>query len=176
VLIVHGVYHWRPRVVAFRNDYCIRCGGVSVALRRRTVDVLHIFFLPVLPLGVWKRWHCVSCGSDPHARTRTYRSVKWAGTLLLAFLAVLGWMASTDRQPHDQVFIWTLRIGAVVAFVAALRHTIKSPPDVDLAARLREVPPLAQSVCAVCGAGLAFIGGELRCSDCGATWSALEAA
>jgi hypothetical protein len=163
-------------VVGFRNDYCIRCDRIGLALQRRTVDALHVFFLPVLPLGVWKRWHCAACGSDPHARTRTYRSVKWAGTLLLAFIAGLGWMASTDRHAEDQAFIWTLRIGGVVAFVAALRHTIKSPPDVDLASRLRDVPPLPQSACAVCGAGLASIGGELRCSNCGATWRALEAA
>ncbi len=176
VLIVHGVYHWKRRLVGFRNDYCIRCDAIKLALQQQTVDVLHVLFVPILPLGVWKRWRCATCGSDPHARVRTYRSVKWAGTMLLGFITGVGWMASTDGYRGDGGCVWSLRIGGALAFALALRSTIKSPPDADLATRLRAVPPLDHSVCGICGGSLASVGAELKCSKCGAAWRALEAA
>jgi hypothetical protein len=85
-------------------------------------------------------------------------------------------MASTDGYRGDRGLIWSLRIGGTLAFALALRSTMKSPPDVDLAARLREVPPLDASACAVCGATLVSAESELVCSNCGAVWRALEAA
>ena len=52
MILIHGVYHWRPTPVAFRNDYCIPCRAERTSIQVRTIDVLHLFWVPLLPLGV----------------------------------------------------------------------------------------------------------------------------
>jgi rubredoxin len=170
-----GVYHWSPRVVGYRNDYCIRCGRPRLALRHRTFDVLHIWFIPVLPLGFWKRWLCSECGSDPHANVRTRRSIRWAGTALLAFIAFVGWAASPTARPEELWFIWALRLGGIVATGAALWASIKGPPDVDLRRELQTVPPVMDPSCLLCGATLFPSEPLWRCPNCGARRHALRA-
>ena len=56
MVIIHGVYHWSPKQVEFRNDYCLSCSAQRRAIRVRTFDVAHLFWIPILPLGFWKRW------------------------------------------------------------------------------------------------------------------------
>jgi hypothetical protein len=167
VLIVHGVYHWATRVVAYRNDYCLRCDQPRVALQYRTFDAVHIFFVPVLPLGFLKRWRCQECGSDPHANVRTRRSIKWAGTVLLGFITFVGWAASPHSRPGEVWFIWTLRLGGLVACGLALRSSLRSPPDVNLADKLRSLKPSGDQSCMLCGAAMVSVETALKCSRCG---------
>jgi len=71
LFIVYGVYRWKAKRVAFRNDYCLVCGEARRAVQVRTFDVGHIFWIPILPAGFWKRWVCTVCGQDPHVTTKT---------------------------------------------------------------------------------------------------------
>lgn len=50
--------------MAFRNDYCLARGEERRAVQVRTFDVGHIFWIPILPAGFWKRWVCTVCGKD----------------------------------------------------------------------------------------------------------------
>ena len=39
-------------------------GSRGWRILHRTFDVLHVFFIPFLPLGFWKRWLCAMCGAE----------------------------------------------------------------------------------------------------------------
>src|SRR5690349_21622497 len=110
VLVIHGTYHFGRRILAFRNDYCLTCAGPRLANLHRTFDVLHVFWLPILPLGSWSRWKCGTCGSNPHARAATSRALKWAGIACLVIGSVVFWAAPADRRlgrDNDPAMIWT---------------------------------------------------------------------
>ena len=83
MFIIHGAYHFWPKPVAFRDDYCLSCQSPRRSIAIRTLDVGHIFWIPVLPVGFWKHWKCISCGKDPHVNPKTRRSFLWAGLLCL---------------------------------------------------------------------------------------------
>ena len=51
MIIIHGVYRFAPKRRAFRNDFCLTCKAN---------------WIPLLPLGVWKKRVCSVCGRDPH--------------------------------------------------------------------------------------------------------------
>ena len=51
MFVIHGAYHFWPKRVAFRNDYCFTCGQACRAVAIRTFDVGHIFWIPILPVG-----------------------------------------------------------------------------------------------------------------------------
>src|ERR1039458_1806615 len=51
--IVRGAYHFRTKPVAFRDDYCLSCGAPRRSIAVRSVDVGHIFWIPILPVLFW---------------------------------------------------------------------------------------------------------------------------
>jgi hypothetical protein len=176
MLILHGTYSWGRKLVAYRNDYCLTCAAERVAFRHRTFDVFHIFFVPILPLGLWKRWHCAVCGQDPHASPRTRKSLKWAGVAVLALMTLSAFGVSPREKPDDAVFIWVVRLGGPLATAWAAWATLKSPPDVRLRDRLRGVSPLLDATCPLCKVMLFPSEPAWQCPRCGIRRTALPAA
>ena len=90
MLIVRGSYHFWPKRVAFRNDYCLRCQAPRRSIAIRTFDVRHLFWIPILPVGFWKRWQCEVCGQAPHIYPKVRRFFKWVGLVFSIAALSLG--------------------------------------------------------------------------------------
>jgi hypothetical protein len=166
VLVIHGVYHWRPRRIAFRNDYCRHCAAPRLAVQVRTFDVLHLFWLPLLPLGLWRRWRCSICGLDPHARTRTRRGFKVAGAVILALISVAAWVAPSETEP-DQAVLWGMRLVTPLLLGLAIRSILGHRPEPALEGLLAGVVPFEGHACPLCGGELLSLP-RLHCVRCGA--------
>jgi hypothetical protein len=138
-----------------------------MAFQHRTFDVYHVYWVPLLPLGFWRRWRCGACGSDPHANVRARRSLKWAGCAILALFALSAWAVTPAPQPAGAAFTWALRIGAPIALVFAVRATLRSPPDVRLGDVLRTVSPVTDVHCPDCREMLFPEEPAWRCPRCG---------
>lgn len=164
MLIVHGVYHWWPKTVGFRNDYCLFCGGARRATWIRTFDVGHLFWIPILPVGYWKRWLCTTCGRNPHESPKTRRSFKWAGLVVLILVSVVFWAGPVP--PDFVVGIWIIRVGAPVAAILVLWHLLRTPIDLSLKERLSTVVPASETICPFCGTPLTG-GPHWSCPGCG---------
>ena len=165
LFIVYGVYHWKTKRVAFRNDYCLVCGEARRAVQVRTFDVGHIFWIPILPAGFWKRWVCTVCGRDPHVTTKTRRGFKWVGLFVLVLFAAVLWMAPVE--PDAAAVSWSLRIAASVGAVLVLRHLLNTPKEPTLKEWLANLPPAADTVCPFCGAQLLILASQCSCQVCG---------
>ena len=170
VLVIHGIYHWRRRLLAFRNDYCLSCAQPRLAFLHRTFDVLHVFFVPVLPLGFWKRWLCGVCGRNPHARATTAKPLEWLGIAFLLLGAVVFWTTTPDHRAgkdNDPAMVWTFRIALPVAAAFAIRHTQQAKPPERLAEQLRGIAANRDSTCPRCGRTLTVAAPWYRCGGCG---------
>jgi len=165
LFIVYGVYHWRAKRVAFRNDYCVACGEAGLAVQVRTFDVGHIFWIPILPVGFWKRWVCTVCGRDPHVSTKTRRGFKWAGVFILLLFAVVFWIVPVE--PHSAAIFWGLRFAAPMGAILTLVHLLRTKKEPTLKARLASIPPAADTVCPFCGAQLLMLASQCSCPVCG---------
>ena len=174
--MLHGTYSFARTLVAYRNDYCLTCNRERTAYQIRTFDILHLFWLPILPLGFWKRWRCGTCGADPHASPRTRRSFKWAGVVVLFLTGLLGWAVPVREFPEDSLFFWVLRIGGPVGGLWALWATLRTPSDVDLKGMLRAVQPITDVDCPICKIPLFPSEPAWRCTRCGIKRRALGAA
>jgi hypothetical protein len=164
MLIIHGFYSFKRKIIAFREDYCLSCNARRIAYLHRTVDVFHLFYVPILPLGVWKRWRCEQCNLDPHIPKGTRYSFKWAGVVVLAIFGGVFWFAPIEKG--DELFAWSMRVGFPLAFVLSLWKTINSSPDVNLKQKLGEIRPAAQLNCPACGTANPPMD-HLRCLKCG---------
>ena len=165
MLIIHGAYNFRPKRLAFRNDYCLSCGQARRSVKIRTFDVLHIFWIPVLPIGFWKRWTCTACGRQPHVNTKTRRPMKWAGLLVLLILSAGSWAVPIDRD-----FVtgsWIFRIGAPLGAILVFAHLLQTPKEPSLKERLATIHPASDTVCPFCGAQLLILASHCSCPVCG---------
>jgi hypothetical protein len=174
LFILHGIYYFDRKTVAYRNDFCLSCAGPRRADRIRSFVVLHIFFVPLVPLGFWRMWRCSRCGRSPHSRPGESRWYKW---LLAAFFATLG-LATWLAPESGGLKLWSIRIMFLGFFLAALQSAIRSKPDfrrrLKLKEKLAEIQPSSMSICQLCNRPM-IIGEGCRCSACGAERMVLKA-
>ncbi len=166
-MLVHGVYHFWPKRVAFRNDYCLSCEAPRRAIATRTFDVGHIFWVPLVPVGFWKHWACTVCRRDPHVNPKTRPAFKWIGLICLLLLSGMFWATPIDASVS--ILGWLLRVGPLVGAAALLFQLLHTPSEPSLRERLAAIPPASDSVCPFCGTPL-IAGSHVHwsCPACGA--------
>jgi hypothetical protein len=154
MFIVSGAYHFWPKRVAFRDDYCLTCQAPRRSIAVRTFDVGYIYWIPILPVGFWKHWKCTLCGRDPHASPKTRRSFKWAGLACLTIFTAASWAAPVEGDPESAVFHWVFRIAAPAGAILLFVHLLRAPADSSLREKLAAVQPAADAVCPFCNTPL----------------------
>ena len=165
MLIVRGAYHFWPKRVAFRNDYCVRCDAPRRSVATRSFDVGHIFGIPILPVGFWRHWTCSVCGRKPHARSKL-RPLMWSGLYLLIAISVIFWAVPLD--PAFAVGSWICRVAAPAAAMVLAVRLLRDLRRPSLRKRRAAITPADDTVCPFCAAGLvAGTGTRWSCSECG---------
>ena len=154
MFILHGTYHLGRKRLAYRNDFCLTCERENVAEQWRTFDLFHLFFVPVLPLGFWKRWHCAACGNNPHERVRTSKTLIIVFAAVVGLMAALFWMPPLIPPPADAQTFWTMRLIFSLGFPALVFWATRMKPVIGLKERLRQVKPLPTDSCWRCGGSL----------------------
>ena len=165
MLLIHGVYHFRPKRVAFRNDFCLSCKQARRSAQIRSFDAAHIFWIPFLPLGFQRKWSCTVCGRQPEIHRGTRRSFKWIGLFILILLGTVSWMLPIE--PEDIIVSWVFRIAAPLGAILTLAHLLRTPKDASRAALLKDIPPATDTVCPFCGAQLLILSSTCSCPTCG---------
>lgn len=163
--IVYGVYRWKPKRLAFRNDYCLKCDAQRRAILLRTFNVVHIYWIPVLPLGFWRKWFCTVCGRDPHANVKTRRGFKWVGLFILMLFSVAFWALPADSELG--IGLWVFRIGAPLGAALMFVHLLRAKKEPSLASRLAAIPPALDTVCPFCASQLLILASGVSCPGCG---------
>jgi hypothetical protein len=165
LLFVYGVYHYLPKRVAFRNDYCLACARPRRSVQVRTFDACHLFWIPLVPLGFHRRWLCTTCGRLPHVYPGTRRGFKWAGLVVLLVVAIASWVSP---PPSDfLVRGWLIRAGASIGAILTLVHLLRTRKDPSLKERLAAITPASDTVCPFCGSALLLLSSQCCCPGCG---------
>jgi len=178
MLLLHGHYKFFPRRAAVRNDWCTVCQVPRLALGTRSWVVLHLFYVPLLPVARVTDWNCSACGNYPGARLATPRS--WLRTVFIfaGFLAAVAvWLLVatlvTGRDPLAQGdgrmsdgFVGAatfLMVAGVVAWQALRQQRrAEAPGAVETKA---PVAPLSGDRCPLCG-DLMLTRANPRCGRC----------
>ena len=166
MIIIYGSYHWFPKRTAFRRDYCRSCETETTSLRIRTLDVFHVFWIPLIPWGMWSRWVCAACGRRPHVNTRTRKGYKIAGLVALALMCLAFWVPGLESEMELPV-LWAFRLGLPLATVALGVSLKRHGPEPSFKRRLAEVVPHTSPTCPLCN-GVLVTASPSFCNTCGA--------
>lgn len=172
MIVLYGTRYVRPKIVAYRNDYCVSCDSPQRAHRIRRLKVLHLFFIPVLPLALVRHWRCSVCDKHPHWRPQRNR-VKWVITFLLAMFTATAWISSSTETGNSVLGMWLLRIGLSIAFVLMFWYALSSQYDFQLTEKLATVEAAQETTCPFCNSPFVMDQGW-RCSGCGVKRLALN--
>lgn len=160
-----GLYRFKPKRVAFRNDFCLSCDMPRRSVKIRTFDMLQIFWIPVLPIGYLSRWVCTVCRRPPHVSRRTRRPFLWAGLIVLFIFALGLWIA-----PINLDFIWgtwIFRVCSLVGIILLLVYLLRTPSPPTLKQQLSAIPPASDVECPFCGTTLMVTSLQASCPTCG---------
>ena len=172
MILLHGFYRWCSKSIAFRHDYCRHCESETTSVLVRTLDVIHIYWVPLLPIGLFRRWRCRQCGNHPHIGTKTRIGFKIAGLIILILMTLSFWLAepSDDMEP---VPLWGFRLCLLLACILTIRSIRKQVDEPSFKKTLHLVQPYAGQLCLLCGGELA-IGNPSICTACKAKHLPLE--
>src|SRR5688500_2963005 len=99
--MLHGTYYFGRKRVACRNAYCTTCHNPRFAEGLRSIVVLHIAFIPLLPIGTIVRWFCAECRNEIDARRPSRPWILSAGVffgLLMTFVGVMVLIEGKERE------------------------------------------------------------------------------
>jgi len=145
-----GTYRIAKKLQAFRNDYCLSCEARRVSFGERSFEVVHVFFIPLVPLGWRTRWTCDRCGSDPHERVRSSPVILGAGAVLAAFTGVVFWLLPDKSADMSAIWLWALRLGMPLAAVLMFAYAFWGPKPEGLKELLKGVRPYEDDHCPAC--------------------------
>jgi hypothetical protein len=167
-----GVRSYKPKIVAYRNDFCLSCEAPRRSHQIRSFKMYHVYFIPVVPLGFWREWQCSDCGRNPHKYyPRDLKRARWVAVLLTGFFAIAGIVSSFDKQDSPAT-VWLMRLGLPALFFAMLWFALRDTPDRALRDKLKQVSPDQDNTCALCSGAL-VLHQESSCSQCGAKRKAI---
>src|ERR1700682_91617 len=165
MIVLHGMYSFGRRVVAFRNDFCLSCGVARLAYLHPTFEVIHIILLPLSPRGFWRRWHCGTCGRNPRAAGRTRLPFKIAAAVTLGVLTLALFLEPAG--PRDAGVMWFLRCFFGIPFILTCIWMLRSKPDQRVDDLLRTTRPSEATSCPICGVVLVPGQRAWSCPRCG---------
>ena len=164
MILIHGIYRWAAKRIAFRNDYCLSCEAPRKAMQIRTFDAWHLFWVPLLPLGFIKRWFCMTCGMQPSHNKKTRFGYKIAGMFVLLIFTVFFWMCPV--QQGDEAFFWVFRIGAPLGLMFTFFHLLRSKRDPTYSDHFHSVKAADDTICPFCNVPLVAMP-QFLCPVCG---------
>ena len=160
-----GQYHFNAKRLAFRNDCCNRCGPVR-SYKVRTLDVVSVSMVPVLPIGHGERWLCRRCGLDPHRVVETRRGYIILFTIIMGLVTGLLWWSAFYEKPEERIGAWIARVLFTAATAGLIVYLRKRKDGRTLREKLGSVPPAKDTVCPIDGETLVY-SLDMQCPKCG---------
>jgi hypothetical protein len=166
MIIFYGIYHFKQKVVACRQDYCNFCKQPTAAHQMRFFACGHFSFIPLIPLGWRHAWYCPRCSNDPREdpliESQILRPITMLCGMAGAFLLIWSlFFLKASFNPEDRlpVIITGLALLAVAGFCQWVRQRGK---------RMKIVRPAVEhntQNCVFCGEKLST-DPDLHCQTC----------
>ena len=178
MVFVHGHYKFFPKRSAVRNVWCTVCKQPRLAIGVRSLLVIHIFWIPVLPVARVTDWVCASCRNNPKANlTARPSAMRWP-VVLAGLLAVAGiWvliealrtgqdpLGGNDKRMSDGIAsaVTLLLMGGLLGYMA--RRQLRRTAELGFDDGKTPVAPLSGDTCPLCGE-LMLTRDNPRCERC----------
>lgn len=161
MILIHGTYRLFPTLVAYREGQCNHCERVTHADRFKAWYFLHLYWIPVLPLGRHAFWSCAGCRKDP--RERVKESVTMLVLGIVAFSVFFLALMIPPIPEKDAGAIWVGR-GVLLALIAYCVHQVRARRRAPVEVPVKHA--YANDDCHHCGDRLCLFERQMFCLKC----------
>jgi hypothetical protein len=171
MFIIYGVYKWGKKSIGYKKDFCGRCKSVTVWHRIRFFPVIHIIFIPLIPLGIFKTWTCSTCRQNPRGTSIVFAYILGVFAILLIFHSLLMFYSGIVDSDSDILSVGVVLLCISIVVIALMIYTIRSAKRYN---RLRKGmleghESLLNSPCLYCNGQIKISGRQYpSCVNCGA--------
>ena len=67
MFVIYGMYRWGKKFIGYKSGFCHQCQTNTIWHRLRFFAVIHIYWIPLIPLWLFKVWICDKCQQSPKA-------------------------------------------------------------------------------------------------------------
>ena len=178
MLLLHGHYKFFRRRVAVRNVWCTVCKEPRLAIGIRSIVVIHLFWIPILPIARVTDWACSTCGKNPKENLSVRpASMRWPLVLAGLFVVAGLWalvetlrtgedaLAGKDTSMTDGIAGGITLIGFGILWGYMVRRQLRKTTELGFDDGKTPVAPLDGAHCPLCSE-LLLIPGKPRCERC----------
>lgn len=160
MIIAYGHYKIADRVIGYRKDWCNHCDGECHSEQHRAFYLGHLYWLPIVPLGIYRYWACKACRKNPRERTRTSSGMLIVGVVVFSIMLVA--LMFPPIPTRDVGTIWGARL-FFVAMIALLVYMIRARSKESPV--IKSVSPYPTDKCYYCDDKLVNLHGRY-CEKC----------
>jgi hypothetical protein len=170
MFVYTGFYKLRKRVTGYRRNYCGSCKKNQTIFRIRFFPVLHIWFVPLLPLFYGVGWACEECENSDE---RTGAWFVWSIAFLLVAIGSLfignSFVDATDEDSKLFLVVGSSLVGGAILvglsaiYVGRRNRRLSNETREQFHQEFLE----REATCWVCGGDL-LLKPNLHCGECSA--------
>ena len=161
-LMIHGTYYFGKKRVACRNAYCTNCQAPRFAEGFKSLVVLHLCFIPILPIATTVRWFCSTCRGEIDARRPSRPWILVAGVFFGLLMSFVGVMVLLEGHEKESA-LGCLIFGPLM--VIGLVYMLRKQDYRRYVTSQETVPPLSADHCPYCEAAV-FAAKTPHCHTC----------
>ena len=162
MFLIFGIKRFGHKKVGYGKDYCNSCQNEAVFERYRWFSWIHIFFIPLIPVGYYSHTRCTICTNDPNAKVST---PIWQRIIFLAVIAGLIWVLYQDELLDDLSYGLAIKLFAMLMLLGCGYWIYKGRADVSKKERRKHLTPVDQTTCMMCE-GEIVVAKKAHCSRC----------
>jgi hypothetical protein len=160
MIFIYGKYKLFPKLKAYKREWCNYCEGEKHAAYIRKFYIFHLFWIPILPLGLYKNWECSECKNDPTQRNRTSNGMLIiANILLVIFTLPLFLVKLPETDKNTFVIIKLVMVIGIIVLSWNIWKRLKEFPVIKM------IEPYQNENCYYCNSLLEKID-KMYCKKC----------
>jgi hypothetical protein len=162
MFLIFGIKRFGHKKVGYGKDFCNSCQNEAVVERYRWFSWIHIFFIPLIPVGYYSHTRCTICTNDPNAKVRT---PIWQKGIFLIVIAGLNWVLYQDGLLTNLSYGLVIKLISMLMFIGCGYWIYKGRNEVSKKERRKQLTPVDQKTCIMCEGDI-VVAKKTTCSRC----------
>jgi len=162
MFFIFGLRKFGIKKVAYGKDFCNSCENEAVVDKFRWFSWIHLFFIPLIPLGYQYNYSCTICTNDPNAVIQT---ALWQKVIVASVFAGLNWLLYQSGIAEDLSYQVLLKVFTMLALCASIYWIYAGSKKPSKKERRKHLTPVNQETCEKCE-GVIVHAKVSRCTRC----------
>lgn len=161
--IFYGIKKVRKKKLGYGKDYCNACEQEAIVEKWQWFRWLHLFWIPLIPLGYQHNWVCTLCNKDANAQYK--RGLFGKVVISLITLLIATFLIFIPEVTEPLAYGLLIRILSVPLFLVSVVWAYKHEKEQSKDEKRKNITPVDTGKCVYCKYPLAM-SPTLSCISC----------